>query len=432
MYVEAESAIHEKFERREQMQSLMRDVRSGDLVLCDKLDRWSRDPAFTHTSVKKLLEMGASFYSVSERCDPSTPEGDTMLGFRVLFAREEHKRIKERMVGTRNLLRARGYYVEGTPPYGYRRALPPGTKSLEKNILIIEPEEAEQVRKMFRMVIAGKSLHQVSDSLGLSIKRVWSSIHCRSYLGEVKTKAGWIKGHHKPIVDADVFARANEIVVNRRYGGPRPPGRPARTDPWILRDVAICAHCGGRMGAAYGTRETDHYYKCRASCQARGPQANTGAFVRVDYIEPLFAPMVVTRLAELRDEISKEPEMTSAKPSNLDERRKKLQRKRERHLEAHADDLMTRDELRAALAKVDAEMLKLAAEEARRPKPLNPETRREHLREIKRLEKAWRCAPPKIRRQLVNLLCERVKIANHQPPIPVWKSIEAISAGVYE
>jgi site-specific DNA recombinase len=110
-YVEAESAVHEKIERREQIQSLLRDVRKGDLVLCDKLDRWSRDPEFTYRSVRELLAAGASFYAVGDAIDASTPEGDTALGFRILFAREEHKRIKQRMVGTRQLLRDRGYYV---------------------------------------------------------------------------------------------------------------------------------------------------------------------------------------------------------------------------------------------------------------------------------------------------------------------------------
>lgn len=428
MYVEAESAVHEKFERREQMQALMRDVRSGDLVLCDKLDRWSRDPAFTHTSVKSILEMGASFYAISDRCDPSTSEGDTMLGFRVLFAREEHKRIKERMVGTRQLLRARGYYVEGQPPYGYRRSLPRGTKSLEKNILVIQPEEAEQVRKMFRMVLAGKSLTQICDALGLGRKRVWRSIHSRHYLGEVQTKDGWIKGHHPAIVDARLFVQANEMFSARRYGGPRSPSAPARTDSWILRDVAHCARCGARMAAAWSKER--NYYACRAKCQARGPRVTTGSFVRVDLVEAEFEPMVLERLAELRDEISKPSKpVVSVRTSNLEERRAKILRRRQRHLEAHADDLMTREELRAALSKLDAETLKLDAEEARQP--MAPEVRRETLQELKQIGTAWKQASAEQRRELVNLLAESVKITNGKPPAPVWKSIDAISAGVY-
>src|SRR5690606_34672509 len=62
MYVEAESGVHEKFERREQIQALMRDVRAGDLILVDKIDRWSRDPEFTWKSVREVRERSASFY----------------------------------------------------------------------------------------------------------------------------------------------------------------------------------------------------------------------------------------------------------------------------------------------------------------------------------------------------------------------------------
>src|ERR1019366_4324321 len=134
-FVESESAIHETNEHREQVRALMADVKAGDLVVCDKIDRWSRDPEFTYRSIREILAAGASFYAVGDQCDPSTSEGDTMLNFRVLFAKEEHKRIKARMVGTRKTLRDQGYYVEGLPPFGYRRAKPRGYKGVEKNVL---------------------------------------------------------------------------------------------------------------------------------------------------------------------------------------------------------------------------------------------------------------------------------------------------------
>jgi DNA invertase Pin-like site-specific DNA recombinase len=430
LYVEAESAVHEKIERREQIRLLLADVRAGDLIVCDKLDRWSRDPEFTYRSVREILAKEAHFYAVSDRCDPSTPEGDTALGFRVLFAREEHKRIKERMVGTRNLLRARGYYVEGTPPFGYRRALPPGTKSLEKNVLVIEPEQAAKVRLMFRMVVAGRSLSQIAKALDLGRKRVWSSIHCRTYLGEVKTSHGWIKGQHPAIIDAGLFAQANELFSARRYGGARPQSAPARTDSWILRDVAVCARCGARMRAAWS--KTSDYYACRAKCQSKGARVTTGSYVRAHDVEAVFAPLVLERLAELREEISHGSEPPPAAPPNFDERRAKLQRKRQRHLEAHADDLMTRVELRAALAKVDVEIMKLAAEEARQPTRLGPAQRRELLRELTNVERAWKAASGVARRELVRLLTECVRLSAGADPVPVWRPREAISAGIYE
>lgn len=85
IYVEAESAVREKLEHRDQMQALVRDVREGDLVVCAKLDRWSRDPEFSHKSVREILAKGAHMFFVDEACDPSTDQGDSMLNFRKGF-----------------------------------------------------------------------------------------------------------------------------------------------------------------------------------------------------------------------------------------------------------------------------------------------------------------------------------------------------------
>jgi len=422
-FVESESGGREKIERREQMQALMRDVRAGDLILVDKLDRWSRDPEFTYGSVRKILEAGASFYAVSDRVDPSTHEGDSAMGFRILFAREEHKRIKERTVGTRNLLRAKGYYVEGTPPFGYRRAFPKGHRGVEKNVLVIVPEESELVRRMFAMSIAGDSLDTICRELGVAKKRVWSSLHCRTYLGEVRTKDGWIRGLHPPILTADVWTRATEAFSARRHGGPRPRSAPSRTDGWFLRELARCARCGGKMTSAWaGERD---YYRCFNACQSKGTRATNGSYLPVRAVEAAVAEMIVARLEELADDLARGPEPRKGKAVDHAERRTKLERRRARHLEAHADDLMTRDELRSALAKLDAERMKLDAEEAR-ARVQSPQERRAALRAVEALRKAWRRAPPDLRRRIARVLMTECRISSSAPPDPQWCSAESL------
>src|SRR5574343_662143 len=154
-FVESESGIHEKIEKREQIRELLSLVGRGDLVIVDKIDRWSRDPEFTYKSVREMLELGASFFAVEEGIDPSTPEGDSMMGFRILFAREEHKRIKTRLVGTRKLLRDAGYYADGAVPVGYRRKLGRGEKGHDKCELVIDEINAALVRDIFRMSAGG-------------------------------------------------------------------------------------------------------------------------------------------------------------------------------------------------------------------------------------------------------------------------------------
>jgi site-specific DNA recombinase len=431
-YVEAESAVHEKIERREQIRALLRDVRKGDLVLCDKLDRWSRDPEFTYKSVRELLQAGASFYAVGDACDPSTPEGDTALGFRVLFAREEHKRIKQRMVGTRQLLRDRGYYVEGTPPFGYRRAQGKGYKGVEKNILVIVPDEADVVRRVFRRYLRGQSMQRVGDELGLELWDVKRILDRRTYVGEVQNSRGeWIKGHHEPIIDAATFTKAREAADARRLGGARPRNAPARTDGWILRDVARCGHCGARMAAAYGPAHV--YYRCTHRCLSKGTRANAGSYVLVESVEEPARMLVVKRLASLRQELARMPQNAPA-VVDLEAKREKLQRKRERFQEAYADGSMTRDELRAAMLKLDAERLKLDAEEAEQHKPRQSKAeRREALRVVAALKDAFNEASKRRQRQIVNQLVDAMHITNGALPAPTWKAdldIEALAASL--
>lgn len=418
-YVEAESAIYEKIERREQMQALMREVRAGDLVLCDKIDRWSRDPEFTYGSVRRILELGASIYFVGDACDPSTDIGDSMLGMRAYFAREEHKRIRQRTVGTRNLLRERGYYVEGTPPFGYRRST---AKDIERNVLVVDPEAAELVREMFRLALAGKSLSQIARALGLGRKRVWSSLRCRSYLGEIKTSRGWVRGKHEPIIDAATFERVQRALTERRLGGPRPRDALAETDTWILRSIAVCAHCGAKMRSAYAGPKGEgrrYYYWCGRRCRRR--------YVPVALAEEKVGPLVLERLAELREELARPPK-SKGPTIDFGARRRRLQQRRERYLDAHADGLMTLAELRAALAKVDEERLRLDAEAASSTPVLDAETKRTTLRELATLEQAWRRATPALRREIVARLAVRVGVAEDGSVQPVWRPLAELRA----
>jgi DNA invertase Pin-like site-specific DNA recombinase len=438
-FVEAESAIHEKIERREQIKALMNDVREGDLVLCHRLDRWSRDPEFTYGSVRKILAAGASFYAVEDQCDPSTPEGDTMLGFRVLFAREEHKRIKQRLVGTRSLLADRGYYVTGQPPRGYRRQ---DVKGAERNVLVVVPEEAKLVRRVFKMYVAGRSMRDIADELGENVDFVKDTLERRTYLGEVRNSRGeWIKGLHEPIIDATLFARARAACDERRYGPPR-MGRATRTDGWILRDVARCARCGAKMSAGWA-KDRD-YYACSRRCSTKGNRATNGSWVRVQPVEEEAAEMVAARLLELRGELARPPR----REKSIDEpiiarlaKRDRLMKKRERYLEAFSDGHMSRAELATALGKVDAELQRLDAEEAlasRTSALERPKYRRDMLRELQAIQLAWERATDgergdrRIGRAIVNRLVVAVAIGAGVLPAPRWRPLEALAESIVD
>lgn len=443
-FVEAESAVHEKFERREQMQELMRSARAGDLILCDKVDRWSRDPEFTYKSMRELREVGAVVFFVGEQLDPSTPEGDTALNFRVLFAREEHKRIRLRMVGTRLLLRDKGLYVEGLPPLGYKRRLPKGqrSKDVEKNALAIDPDGQRLVLELYRRCVGGWSISDLLSWARHQTKapaetksRAWDKktinvlLRNRIYLGEIRdTRGVWIRAQHDPIVAPDLFARAQAALDSRRLAGAKPRGD-SRTSKWALRDLAICARCGAKMGAAYGAgfgkaKDYIYYYRCTKKCGAR--------YVPIGPSEDATDQAIVDRITALKDWLAKVPKEASANHpvEDFSLRRTQLAQKRERAIEAFTDGDISRDELRVTTARLDKLRTKLDAEEAsaaRRSSALDPAARKAFLGVVSNLRKAWAEASVAEKRELLATFTSAVRLERDKPPIFVWRSPEEMS-----
>lgn len=437
-YVESESGIHEKIERREQMRLLQKDVRAGDLIVCDKLDRWSRDPEFTHRSVREILEAGASFYAVSDRCDPSTRDGDTMLGFRILFAHEEHKRIVERLVGTRQLLRDQGYYIEGLPPVGYLRKHGRGHKGIEKNELLIDEVGAEIVLEIYRLCVRGSSVGDIVGHLTVTRKhRKWDkkmvnhALRNRLYLGEIKDTQGlWIRGKHPAIIEPALFDRAQAALDGRRLSGAKPKSS-SRTESWLLRQVAQCARCHSKIGAAYGgrTERYPEYYKFYYVCQKRCAGSR---YMRVDEFDKQVAAMMLARLTDLRADLSRGDEVTEVVPVvDFAARKAQLERRRERYLEEYADELITREKLRASIGKIDTERTKVEALEAEQAKasPLRAkEVRREILAKVQVLFEGWRKTATPGRRAILEELASEVLIEYGHTPRIRWRTPDEIAS----
>jgi DNA invertase Pin-like site-specific DNA recombinase len=439
-YVEAESAIYERIENRDQIQLLMREVRRGDLVVCDKLDRWSRDAEFTYGSIRQILERGAGFYAVGDRCDPATRDGDTMLGVRVLVAREEYKRLRERTIGTRKILRDKGYYVEGVVPFGYVRPTGKGVSRLEHNALIPNGQAADTVREIYRSCIGGSSINAIRLHLrrtqpgrGWDKKSLNNILRNRFFVGEILDSRGiWIQGKHVALIDHDVFARAQTALDSRRLCGPGPQAN-SRTGSWLLRQIATCARCGAKVAAAYGggTKGTHvneiPYYRCSKHCAG-------ARYMRVRDFDALADGLVIGRLTELRKglAVGAEPGPDPGTRSvDFATERAKLQRKRERFIEAFGNDTgMTRDEIRAALARIDAARLKLDAQEAQtmKRKPLaTAKLRREFLDRVAGLRLAWRDGPVPAKREILRLISRSVRIQHGHPPMIEWVTPEEMS-----
>jgi site-specific DNA recombinase len=441
-FVETESGVGAKTEQRVKMASLLGEVREGDLVICTKLDRWSRDTKQTLISVDEILKRKASFYAIDDACDPSTPNGYMMMTVRAALATSEHARIKDRTVGTRLIHRNSGLWSEGKVPIGYRRTLPKGSQGPNKNVLLIVADMATVVRRVFALCIAGRSIKQISIATALSMTQVVGVLRQRAYAGQIQNTSGeWIKARHEAIVDLDTFMRARDARSERRKGSAKPRSEGTETSSWILRDVARCNTCGARMTSSFsgarGTANRRHYYSCSKKCVTstdRGHTSWNGAYVPVREIEEAALPVIAGRLVQLRAELAR-PHISKAAPRALDTtaKRAKLAARRDRLVVMCEHSVITLAEFKSKVAAVDDALTHLDVEEMASKRPAraaDPKVRREMLATVERLLRAWELAKPSTRRAIVNALVLEARLVKGETPTLVWRDHDSLAGEI--
>jgi site-specific DNA recombinase len=425
-FVEVESGGEERREKRAELERLLKEARTGDLVVTILVDRWTRDVVAGVQDVRALLAKGAAWYAIEESIDASTDEGISQLEARAAGAAAERRRIRRRTVGARNRSRDQGLWVEGHRPLGYQR----GARAERRHLILdVVPEEARLVRETFERSAAGQSLQQVADWLnvekGTDHDRIYVAriLRNRVYLGEVRDSRGvWIRAQWEPLVTRELFERAHTALVERRKGGRRPTSE-ARTASWLLRGLGSCPECGYRMSAAY-SRLTD-YYACgtrlrRETCSA--------PYVRVDHADAEAAELALRRLVELRLEIAR-PEAARARPADFAAQRAKIAAKIARAERGYVEGVLSAEALRRERERLDAEIGRLevvagaaaAAERARQP-----EARRAILAHVERIEKLWSRASVEKRRTAMAVLAKSIRISPEGVSI-TWRELAELS-----
>lgn len=143
-----------------------------DYVVCYRLDRISRNICDFTSIVEFLNKHGASFISVKENFDTSTPTGRMMMYITSIFAQMERETIAERVRDNMLLLSKTGRWLGGKTPLGFdseRRTYTEidGTKK-HYSALVNNPEECHIIRLMFDKYLELGSLIAVSQYMAAS------------------------------------------------------------------------------------------------------------------------------------------------------------------------------------------------------------------------------------------------------------------------
>ena len=224
--------------------SLMDGVKEGrfDVVLVYKLDRLSRSQKDTLYLIEDVfMANGVDFVSMQESFDTTTIYGRAMVGILSVFAQMERETIVERTLLGRSGRAEDGlWHGGGTDPIGYRYV---------DGELIIDPEEAAQVQKVYALYAAGHSVSEITRRMvGCKTKHGdWShtSTVCNVldnplYAGTVHFDGITKKGRHIPIIDRDIDRR----VKARRERLCRL--ETTEDSAHLLTGLIFCASCGAR------------------------------------------------------------------------------------------------------------------------------------------------------------------------------------------
>lgn len=217
------------------------DGKKGDVVLVYKLDRLSR----SQRNIIYLLEdvfqpAGVAFVSMQESFDTSTVYGKAMLGILSVFAQMEREVITERTMLGRSGRAEKGYFHGGgTDPIGY---------DYVDGQLVVNEEEAAQVRQVYELYAAGVSVSEITRRMdGFSTKHggwhhtstVGNVLDNPLYSGTVRFDGVAAPGVHEPIIPAALDANVKERRARVR--------RAVTVDtPYLLTGLTFCAKCGAR------------------------------------------------------------------------------------------------------------------------------------------------------------------------------------------
>lgn len=223
---------------RPDMQALLDDAekRLIGTVYIYKLDRMSRDVIDTLNLLHRVLpKYGVRVISMTEDLRFENPMDKVMIGVNAIMGQYEREVIYMRTrAGMKERVKKGLWMGGGNIPWGYYYDRNDG-------ILHPHPEQAEMVRKAYKLYIKGYACDKIAKILGFKGERIVIQILKRkSNIGLIEYKGEVYKGLHEPIVDEQTFYRAQECMAKRHTNS-------HINNDNVLSGLCFCGVCGARM-----------------------------------------------------------------------------------------------------------------------------------------------------------------------------------------
>lgn len=220
---------------RPALQRLLADVEGGkiDIVVVYKVDRLTRSLLDFSRLVETFDKAGTSFVSVTQSFNTTTSMGRLTLNMLLSFAQFEREVTAERIRDKIAASKAKGMWMGGNPPLGYRP---------EGRSLAIVDEHAQLIRDLFRRyreignvrllkeqlddegVTAPERFTSTGRKMGgvpFSRGQIYQLLSNPIYLGEIHHKGNVFAGQHEAIIERRLWEEVQAQLDDHRQGQQR-------------------------------------------------------------------------------------------------------------------------------------------------------------------------------------------------------------------
>ena len=269
---------------RPALQRLLTDVAAGriDIVVVYKVDRLTRSLLDFARLVEAFDKAGASFVSITQSFNTTTSMGRLTLNMLLSFAQFEREVTAERIRDKIAASKARGMWMGGNPPLGYR---PDG-----RTLAIVE-EHADIIRHIFGRYLALGNVRLVAGELvergivapqrtastgrnsggrPFSRGQIYKLLANPIYIGEIHHREQIHAGRHQAIIDRATWEDVQQRLADNLQG--ERTGRRAQSPSLLAGRIVdadgeplVAVHASKHVASkAEGQKVRYRYYVSRA------------------------------------------------------------------------------------------------------------------------------------------------------------------------
>lgn len=256
--------------KRDEFNRMIEDCEAGkiDLILTKSISRFSRNTLDCLKYTRKLKALNIAVFFEKENINTMDSKGEVLLTIMASLAQQESESLSANVrMGIQYRNQQGKVQINHNWFLGY-------TKDAEGN-LVIDPAQAEIVRRIYREYLEGASFLQIKRSMeadgipnGAGHKKWYESniqqiLTNEKYIGDAllqktftvsildKKRAAnngempkyYVEGSHEAIIDRDVFMKVKAEIARRANLNPDGKRR-VYSSKYALSGMVFCGHCG--------------------------------------------------------------------------------------------------------------------------------------------------------------------------------------------